>query len=215
MSEPVVPVQEPVDNQKEYNFAQLRKQMEQERQARIAAEEKAARYEQLAQHKPTDDEDDDEPYVDKKKLKKVLNQFGDEAKKTTADIVKNEVEKALNQERTQQYLKQNADFDKVMNSDLVQKFADTHPALAEVILKMPEGFERQKLVYENIKAAGMDKPQLKQQTIQEKVDANRRSPFMPSSGPGSAPYAQVGDFSPVGQKNAYDAMKAKIGQLRL
>ncbi len=102
-----------------------------------------------------------------------------------------------------------------MNSDLVQKFADTHPKLAEVILRMPEGFERQKLVYENIKAAGIDRPQMKQQSIQEKVDANRRSPFMPSGGPGSAPYAQVGDFSPVGQKNAYDAMKAKISQLRL
>ncbi len=215
MSEPVVPVQEPVDTQKEYNFAQLRKQVEQERSARIAAEEKAARYEQLSQHKPIEEEDDDEPYVDKKKLKKVLNQFGDETKKSTADIVKNEVEKALSQERTQQYLKENPNFEKVMNSDLVQNFADTHKELARMIINLPEGFERQKMVYEFLKASGMDKPQLKQQSIQEKVDANRRSPFMPSGGPGSAPYSQVGDFSPVGQKNAYDAMKAKISQLRL
>lgn len=215
MSESVVPVQEPVDNQKEYNFSQLRKQVEQERHARITAEEKIAQFEKLSQYKPLDEEEDDEPYVDKKKLKKVLNQFGDETKKSTADIVRNEVEKALNQERTSQYLRENNDFEQVMNSDLVQKFADAHPKLAEIILRMPEGFERQKLVYENIKAAGIDRPQPKQQSIQEKIDANRRSPFMPSGGPGSAPYAQVGDFSPVGQKNAYDAMKAKISQLRL
>lgn len=212
MSEPVVPVQDPVDNQKEYNFAQLRKQVEQERSARLQAEEKMAKMESHLQTKSPDDEDDDEPYVDKKKLKKVLNQFGDETKKSTADIVKNEVEKALNQERATQYLRENSDFDKVMNSDLVQKFADTHPKLAEIILRMPEGFERQKLVYENIKASGIDKPQLKQQSIQEKVDANRRSPFMPSGGPGSAPYDQSGNISP---ENAYKMMQDKIKQIRL
>ena len=79
---------------------------------------------------------------------------------------------------------------------------------------MPEGFERQKLVYQNIKELGVDKPEQKQSTIQEKVDANRRSPFYQPTGVGTAPYATSGDFSQTGQKQAYAKMKELQARLR-
>ena len=121
----------------------------------------------------------------------------------------------VEQERTSQYLKDNSDFNQVMNSDVVQKFADAHPKLAEQILRMPDGFDRQKLVYEAIKSMGIDKPVPKQQSIQDKIDANRKSPYYQPSGVGSSPYSQVGDFSDVGQKNAYDKMQQLKKNLRL
>ncbi len=96
-----------------------------------------------------------------------------------------------------------------------QKFADNDPELAETILQMPEGFERQKLVYKNIKALGLHKPAQKQSTIQEKIDQNRRSPYYQASGVGSAPYASQGDFSAGGQKNAYEKMLELKKNLRI
>jgi hypothetical protein len=80
---------------------------------------------------------------------------------------------------------------------------------------MPEGFERQKLVYKNIKALGLHKPEEKAPSIQDKVDANRRSPYYQPSGVGSAPYAPVGDFSANGQKAAYEKMQELKSKLRI
>jgi hypothetical protein len=71
-------------------------------------------------------------------------------------------------------------------------------------------------VYQNIKALGLDKPPPKEQTIQQKVDANRKSPFYSPSGVASAPYqGQQSDFSQHGQKQAYDKMQELKNRLRL
>jgi len=80
---------------------------------------------------------------------------------------------------------------------------------------MPEGFERQKLVYKNIKALGLHKAPEKQSTVQDKIDANRKSPYYQPTGVGSAPYSQVGDFSDNGHKLAYEKMQALKKQLRI
>jgi hypothetical protein len=80
---------------------------------------------------------------------------------------------------------------------------------------MPEGFERKKLVYQNIKELGINKPEQKQPSIQDKIDANRKSPYYQPSGVGTAPYAQVGDFSEAGQKNAFAKMRELQKQMRL
>ena len=208
MSEPVNPVQDQVNQEKEKNFAELRKIAEQERSARIALEQRLAAFEKST-HKnvPSEEEDDDEPYIDKKKLKKVLSGFQDEMEKKIEEKAESKARMLVEEERTRGYLKENSDFEKVMNSDLVQKFADAHPRLAENILRMPEGFERQKLVYENIKALGIDRPQPKQMSIQEKVDANRRSPYYQPSGSGTPAYDQTSNISP---ENAYKKMQQLI-----
>lgn len=206
--------QPPQVSDKELNFRRLEQKYQQE-----LAQERAERarltqeLESRTKQSNQDDDDDDEPYVDKKKLNKTLERFGQQTQKQTQGDINNAVHAALKEERKANWLKQNSDFYEVLKH--ADKFAEHDPELAETILEMPEGFERQKLVYKNIKALGIDKPASKQPSIQEKVDANRRSPYYQPSGVGTAPYANVGDFSQQGQKSAYDKMKQLQSMLRL
>lgn len=203
---------------KEMNFRAQQEKYErllaQERSAREAAEKEANR---LAQERSRtnahEDEDDSEPYVDHKKLNKTLAKFGEQTQKQTQSEIQKAVQVALHEERKQNWIKNNPDFYEVLQH--AEKFAQKDPELAETILEMPEGFERQKLVYKNIKALGLHKPEMKQPSIQEKVDANRRSPYYQPSGVGSAPYQSAGDFSAGGQKQAYDKMQELKNRLRL
>lgn len=199
-------------NDKELNFRALeqkyQRQLEVERAARIEAE-------RLVQEKSRqqDDDHDDEPYVDHRKLEKKLAKFGEKAKQETQSEIKNAVQSALYEERKQNWLKTNNDFYDVMQN--AEKFAQKDPELAETILEMPDTFERQKLVYKNIKALGLHKPEQKVPSIQEKIDANRRSPYYQPSGVGTAPYASQGDFSQSGQKQAYDKLLELKKNLRI
>jgi len=213
---------EPVDNQpsenisnskasdKELNFRALQdkyeKQLSQERQARIELENRLKQV-------PDSDDDDSEPYVDHKRLNKKLAKFGEQTKQETKSEIQNAVHSALQEERKQNWLKNNSDFYDVLQH--ADKFAQKAPELAESILEMPEGFERQKLVYKNIKALGMDKPEIKAPSIQDKIDANRRSPYYQPSGVGTAPYSSQGDFSATGQKQAYDKLQELKKNLRI
>lgn len=199
---------------KELNFraleARYQKQLEQERNGRLEAERNL---QERSKTSLQEDDDDSEPYVDHKKLNKTLAKFGEQSKQQTQTEIQRAVQTALNEERKQNWIKTNSDFyDVLQNAD---KFAQVAPDLAESILEMPEGFERQKLVYKNIKALGLDKPPQKQPSIQDKIDANRKSPYYQPSGTGTAPYSQVGDFSAQGQKNAYDKMQQLKNQLRI
>ena len=204
----------------EANFAQIRKQLENERALRQQAEERAAALERERTSKQsiqTDDDDDttDEPYVDHKNLKKKMASF---EKRMDEKIDRRAEEKArtlVENERRNSYLKQNSDFNDIMQPELMQKFVERHPALAEGILNMPEGFERQKLVYENIKALGLHKKEEVKPSIQERIDQNKRSPYYQPSGVGTAPYAGAGDFSPAGQKNAYSKLMELKNRLRI
>jgi len=210
----------------ESNLSKQRKmyerQLEQERVARQQAEERIAALERLANEKSKqsgtnddDDQEDDEPYVDRRKLNKELHKFQKNIEQTIDQKAEQKAMALLEQERRSNYLKENNDFDQIMNPETIEKFASKHPRLAENILRMPDGFERQKLVYENIKALGIDKPEQKQSTIQDKVDANRKSPYYQPSGVGAAPYASAGDFSNSGQKNAYAKMQELKNRLRI
>jgi hypothetical protein len=211
----------PIDNkpsEKEINFRQLEakyeRQLAQERADKERLQEELNKRHQQQIKTDDDDDDSDEPYVDKKRLNKKLDSF---ERKMEEKIEKKAEEKArsmIESQRTESWLQQNSDFEQTMQH--AEKFAELHPKLAENILRMPAGFERQKLVYENIKAFGLDKPQAKPSTIQDKVDANRRSPFYQPNGVGSSPYAgQQSDFSPSGQKAAHDKMMELKGRLRL
>jgi hypothetical protein len=209
-------------NDKELNFRALEaKTIQAERRAQ-EAERRALEAEKMAQEaisrkqaspQDEDDDEDDQAYVDHKRLNKQLNKFGqntkseiqkamEEAKRTAKEEVKREV-----------WLEQNPDFyDTLKHAD---KLLEKAPKLAEAILRMPESFERQQLVYNNIKALGVDKPEVKQPSIQEKIDANRKSPYYQPSGISPAPYAAAGDFSASGQKNAYAKMQELKNKLRI
>ncbi len=209
-------VEQAKPSDKELNFRALeqkyQKQLEQERSARLEAE-RVAQEMQSRKQLVDEDEDDSEPYVDKKRLKKEQEKFGQQIKQHTSAEIKQAVQQALGEERKQNWLKNNPDFYDVLQH--AEKFAQKDPDLAESILEMPDTFERQKLVYKNIKALGIDRPEQKAPSIQDKIDANRRSPYYQPSGVGAAPYASQGDFSSFGQKNAYQKMQELKKTLRI
>src|SRR5208337_4554436 len=127
-------------------------------------------------------------------------------KQETQSDIQKAVHTALEEERKNAWLKQNPDFYDLLNQH-ADKIVKADLELAETILEMPDNFARQKLVYKNIKALGLHKAEQKVPSIQEKIDANRRSPYYQPTGIGTAPYSQVGDFSAVGQKQAFDKMR--------
>ena len=205
-------------SEKELNF---RKQ-EQMFQRQLAAEKARAdelerRYEESRRQaqQPQNDDDDatDEPYVDHKRLDKKLAKHEQKVKQETQTDIQRAVQAALADERKKNWLNQNSDFYDVLQH--ADKLAMKDPELADSILQMPDNFERQKLVYKNIKALGLHQDEPKPPSIQEKVDANRRSPFYQPSTVGTAPYSSQGNFSPTGQKEAYDKMQELKARLRI
>lgn len=221
-----VPPTEVKNDTIESNLSKQRKmyerQLNDERVARQQAEERAAAAERVAQEASQrrtssndDDEEDNEPYVDNKKLDRRLNKFQASIEKTIDQKAEAKAYAMIEQERKSSYLRENSDFEKVMNPDTIERFASKHPRLAENILRMPEGFERNKLVYENIKALGVDQPERKEASIQEKIDLNKRSPYYQPSSVGAPPNSMAGDFSDSGQKNAYAKMQELKKNLRI
>ncbi len=210
------PIQENQEKQnaKEYNFRQLEakyeRQLEQEREARLHAEKTAQ--EALAKIPEGESDEDSDPYIDQKKLDKKLAKFGEQTKQQTQTEVQRAVHQALAEERKQTWLKNNPDFYDILQH--AERFAAKDPELAETILSMPEGFERQKLVYKNIKALGIHLPEPKETSVQDTIDKNRRSPYYQPSGVGTAPYSMQGDFSENGKKQAHEKMKELQKRMR-
>lgn len=190
--------------------AKYEKQLAQERAARLEAEKLAA---ERAKPQVQEEEADDEPYVDHKRLEKKLKRFGEQSKQETQSEIQKAVQTAIAKERQEGWLQRNSDFSTVMQH--TDKLYEHDPELAETILQMPDNFERAKLVYKNIKALGLHKEKPKEPSVQEKIDANRRSPYYQPSGTGTAPYSSVGNFSPQGQKEAYQKMQELKNALRL
>ena len=216
------PVQEPKTNDKEYNFRQIEKRLQEERaeKERLAqkTEQLALELEQLkkASYKKAEEEEDNygEPYVDEKRLEKKLAKFGNNTQSEIQKAMQSAKEAAKEEVKRELFLENNSDFYDVLQNH-ADKLAQKAPRLAESILRMPDGFERQKLVYENIKVLGLDKPEQKPSSIQDKIDANRKSPFYQPSGVPTSPYAAAGDFSVSGQKNAYAKMQELKNKMRI
>lgn len=197
---------------KELNFRALEQKYINQLNTERAEKERLQHELSQRQAPKDDDEDDSEPYVDHKKLKREQAKFGQQMKQETSTEIQRAVSHALKEERKQSWMKTNPDFHEVMSH--AEKFAQSDPELAETILEMPDGFERQKLVYQTIKGRGLHKAPEKATSIQDKIDANRRSPYYQPTGVGSAPYSTSADYSQTGQKQAYEKMqslKAKYG----
>ena len=201
---------------KEINLGRLRAKYEQELAFERAQREEAEKQvHQLSQKREPeiDEEDDSEPYVDHKKLNKKLNKFGQNTQTDIKNAMQQAKEMAKEELKQEIFLENHPDFHNVLEK--ADQFAEKHPRLAENILRMPAGFERQKLVYQTMKELGIDKPKAPEQTIQQKVDANRKAPYYQPSGVGASPYHSQSDFSEGGQKQAYDKMKELQSRLRL
>jgi len=198
---------------KELNFRALeakhKRELEQERQARIEAEK---RVQEIQSKQQQQDDEEDEPYVAPKKLDKKLAQFSQNTQldiQKSMEIVKQQAKEEMKQEM---WLEKNNDFYNVMQH--AQKLYEEDKEMAETILTMPDNFDRQKLVYKTIKKLGLHEEK-KTPSIQDKIDSNRKSPYYQPSGVASAPYAATGDFSDVGQKNAYTKMQELKNRLRM
>lgn len=213
------------NNAKEENFRAQEKalkdhyekqiQYQKSENERLARElEEKNRLASQAAPRDDDDDDDDEPYVDKKKLKKKFNQFEQQTQKKTQNEIQNAIQNAIKEDRQERWLEEHKDFVSVMQN--AEKLHHRNPQLARNILAMPDTFERQQLVYNTIKELALDKDPQKAPSIQEKIDANRRSPYYQPSGMATAPYAgPEADFSDAGQKGAYDRMKGLQKRLRI
>lgn len=221
MSETPEASQEKEVSNKEYNFRALENQMKQERALRMEAEQKAAQEraareeaEKRWQQEQSDaDDTSSEPYVDEKRLEKKLAKHEAKTKQYTQNEIKNAVQTALQEERKSNWMRQNSDFYEIMKH--ADKFAEIAPDLAESILQMPEGFERQKLVYANIKTLGLHQNKPKEPSIQEKIDSNRRGNFYQPSGIGYGPGSNAGNFSTAGQQESYKKMQELKGLINL
>lgn len=203
---------------KEYNFRALENQFKQERAMRLDAEQSAMQERQAKEELQTrwqkeQDSDDDsdplEPYVDDKRLEKKLAKYDQKSKQYTQNEIKNAVQSAIYEERKSNWMQKNSDFYEVMKH--ANKFAETVPELAESILQMPEGFERQKLVYSNIKTLGLHQDKPAAPSIQDKIDSNRRSHYYQPSGVSHAPGGMGGNYSPAGQQESYKIMQELKG----
>jgi hypothetical protein len=209
--------QEEIPNKKsdeEINHAKLRKQYEQEAAARKKAEERLAALEQQVQRYQSQprmeaegEDETDEPYVDPKYLNKKFSKWEEKMSSLIEQKAEEKARSLLDQEKQQAYVRQNPDIEEVLTAENIQKFAEKHPAIAERILRMPDNFDRRALVYEQIKALNAAQKEENKPSIQETIAQNRRSPYYQPSNVGSAPYALTGDFSPAGQKNAYNKLK--------
>jgi hypothetical protein len=190
--------------------AKYQQQLDVANAKRIEAERVAQEYMQ----RDNQEEETTDPYVDHKKLDKKLARHGENIKQQTQSDIQNAVQTALREERKTNWIKSNPDFHDILQH--AEKLALKDPDLADSILEMPESFERQKLVYKNIKALGLHKPEVKQSSVQETIDSNRRSPYYQPSNIGSAPFAgNQANFSQQGQKDAYAKMQELKNKLRI
>jgi DNA repair exonuclease SbcCD ATPase subunit len=210
--------QEQKISDKELNFRALeskfQRQVEQINQEKERLARELEEVKRLRNSRNDEEDDDSEPYVDKKRLEKKLKSFERDLDEKIDRKAEEKAQRLLEKREQENWLEQNPDFYDVVQGH-AQRFFEKAPRLAEAILKMPDNFERKKLVYHNIKSLGIDRPEVKPSSIQEKVDANRRSPYYQPSGVGSAPYAQVGDFSEAGKKQAWEQVQKLKANLRL
>lgn len=211
---------------KEYNFDKVRKALEREtmekeqqkqENARLKEElEKTKKLASQAFNQPEEDDDDDEPYITRKRLNKNLSKLEQKVKDEVDSAADAKAKKLFEDFQKTQWLENNPDFYEIM--DHADAFAEKAPHVAKTILKMPEGFDRHKLVYETIKAMGLHKKEEPKTGIQDKIDANRRTYNYQPSGQGAPPYGTVTtgkDYSESDQKNAYLKMKEMQKRIRL
>ena len=208
---------EQVQSQKDDNLVAIRKLYEAEREARLQAERLAAETKMLLQSQqqktvPVEDDDDD-PYVDNKKLARKLSSFEAELEKKIEAKAEAKARALLEQEKQSEFLKLNRDFDSVMSAENLDRFAEQHPMIAENLLRMPNTFERQKLVYATIKS--LAKEQEKRSSIQDVIQQKQQSPYYQPSGVSPGASFNGGDYSVSGQKEAYQKMQELKQRLRI
>lgn len=211
-------------NDKEINFRKLEEGLKEKYEKELKAREQEyerkmqeaiekAKQEAASRVPEDEDDDDDEPYIDRRKLKKEFGRYDSQIKKQTKSEIQQAVQQAIYEERKNAWLDRNKDFYDVMQH--AGKLPEYDSELADTILAMPDSFERQKLVYKNLKALKLHEEK-KEESIQDKINANRRTPYYQPSNVGAGPYnSNHSDFSPDGQKKAWDKLEELKKRIRL
>jgi hypothetical protein len=208
-----------VEGSKEDNLVKQRKmyerQLQEEKTARLQLEEEMRQLKEAHKLPASVDEDDDsdEPSVDHKRLNKKLAKFEQSMDQKIEKKAEERARAIVEAEKKVAWLRANPDYEEIMSH--ANTMAEKDPEWAETILNMPNSFDRDKLVYKTIKAAGLNRKEEPKSNIQDKIEQNRRSPYYQPSGIANAPFANTGDFSPTGQKNAYQKMKELQNKLRI
>lgn len=209
-------------NDKEYNFAQLRKKQEQtEYELNKEREERARLTEQVetlkSQKSKTDDDDDDndaEPYIDKKTLKKHIRKLKEENETIITQKAEEIANRVLEQERKNNEVyrlkSMYPDFNEVLNEQTAQKLSERHPELADKILKVPDEQLRKEMAYQAIKSMNLHKPDAPKTNTQDQINQKQRTPYYYPSGVANPAANSVSDFSDVGKKQAWEKMQSLI-----
>lgn len=208
-------------NDKEYNFARLRQEKERaiataeqaiaDRQRLEAEVEKIRGQQSKMQVSELDDEDgvDDEPYINRKGLKRVLSKLDQSIESKIDERAQAIAKKILDEERQRNFVFQlkseYRDFGDVVTAETLERLDKTNPRMAATIDRMPDGYEKGQMVYETIKTLGLHKKP--EASVKEKVEQNMRNPYYHPSTAGQGATA-MGDFTPAGQKAAYDKVQA-------
>lgn len=216
-----VTAQPAADNSKEINFKKQTEYYEgvlqEERRRRLELEQALKSVAAKPQNESQEDDEDDEPYVDRKRLDKTLNRFASKSREETRSEIQKAVSEALNQERQSSWLRLHPDFYEVMQH--AQAFADKNPDLAEDYLDLEAAdFKKQKMVYNNIKAMGLHKKEEPKASIQDEIKNNKKGQFYTPSGMGAPPYQPfvVGgkDYSDQEKQAAFAKMRELQQKLR-
>lgn len=203
---------------KELNFAKLRekneraeRELEAQRQETIRLAQEVDRLKQrYSSHVEEEDDDDSEPYVETKKLKKILAKVDEKIERAAEEKAARIFEQKMKQDYMFRLKSEYKDFDEVLNQETIDKLAEAHPSLTNQIMKIGDEYERRVTAYETIKGMGLHK-KAEASPIQEKINQNMRNLYHVPSATGNPP-AAVGDFSQAGKKNAYENMQKLMRQ---
>lgn len=219
LAAPVVnekPSQQISDNARE-NFRRLEQSKEEERERRIKAEMDAAlmrqRLEMLEmQNKPQEKDPlaDVQDYVDPASLKAAFAQERQRLSKEAEAITDRKLKEWKQQEEKQNHLSrlksEFPDFGNVVNQENVVRFEQSHPEFVQSLLHIQDDYERKKLAYNFFKRMGQ--PEVPKPSISEKVEENRRNPYMIPSGSGMPAAVEYDLKSPQARNAAYAKLKA-------
>lgn len=197
------------------NFAELRSIAESAKQENLQLKQRLAQLEDNMKKAipKKDEEDSDEPYVDHNKLRREMGKFAETMDSTIDKKASEKARAMIEEEKKNDYLQRNKDFYEVLREDEIKKFVDEHPNLAAPLSKLPDTFERQQLVYEAIKTLKDVKPAQSTPTqpksiLAQAFESRKASMAYTPGGSSGGPFQSMGDFSPGGQKQAYERFKS-------
>ncbi len=218
VAQPETEAQKKEFSDKELNFRRLEAAKEQEREARLRAEEHAKSMQRelmeiksMLTPKEKDPLDDVEDFVDKDRLRAIREADRRHFQKEAKEIAKQtylESQREYDQKNYLQRLKaQCPDYDQVMTQANLENLERVDPVFAETVLEIPDEYARCMKAYKKLKSLQTKAKDIP--SIQDKVAENQRNPYFIPPDSGSRSGAVDFDVSsPKARKEAYAKLQA-------